>query len=102
MSSLIPRLNDYDVSAIHGFLPTDAPCDHLSDPYYAPWESVARNLHALMLTKRLRSLVDNLPILFTDRLVDEAEWRRAYSILGFVVHSYIWGGDTPVDVSFNC
>lgn len=99
MIPALPRLSDYDVSALNGFLPTDSPCDHLLDPYYAPWESVVHKLQRLMLTKRLRSLVDNLPVLYTDYLVDEAEWRRAYSILGLIVHSYIWGGEMPVDVS---
>jgi indoleamine 2,3-dioxygenase len=93
----IPRLSDYDVSALHGFLPTDPPCDHLPDPYYAHWESVARNLQSLILTKRLRGVVDKLPVLYTDYLRTEAEWRRAYSILGFMAHAYIWGGDMPLD-----
>ncbi|KAF2424237.1 Indoleamine 2,3-dioxygenase [Tothia fuscella] len=93
----IPRLSDYDVSALHGFLPTDPPCDHLSDPYYRHWESIMRNLQALISTKRLRAVIDKQPILYTDFLHTEAEWRRAYSILGFMAHAYIWGGDTPMD-----
>jgi indoleamine 2,3-dioxygenase len=93
----IPRLSDYDVSALHGFLPTEPPCDHLSDTYYAHWESIVRNLQSLILTKRLRGVVDKLPILYTDFLHTEAEWRRAYSILGFMAHAYIWGGDMPLD-----
>ena len=91
-------LSDFDVSAIHGFLPTDPPCEILSDPYFGPWETIIRNLQGLILTKRLRSLVDRLPILDTALLRDKAEWRRAYSILGFIVHSYVWG-DEPCDVS---
>lgn len=44
-------------------------------------------------------MVDALPILSTDLLLTEPEWRRAYSILGFIAHAYVWGGDTPSDVS---
>lgn len=99
MIPFLPRLSDYDVSAIHGFLPTDPPCDRLADPYYQPWEDVIYSLHTLILTKRIRPTIDRLPILSIKYLRTLAEWRRAYSILGFIVHSYVWGGHTPVDVS---
>jgi indoleamine 2,3-dioxygenase len=94
----LPRLSEYDVSPHNGFLPNEPPCDHLSDIYYAPWEGVMANFHALILTKRLRSTVSRLPVLSTDFLLDEAEWRRAYSILGFMVHAFVWCGDSPEDV----
>ncbi|KAF2670603.1 Indoleamine 2,3-dioxygenase [Microthyrium microscopicum] len=94
----IPRLGDFDVSPLNGFLPTEPPCDHISDPYYAPWESIINNLQPLILTKRLRGCVDRLPVLSTDFLHAKAEWRRAYSILGFIVHAYVWGEDSPADI----
>jgi indoleamine 2,3-dioxygenase len=97
----IPRLSDYDVSGLHGFLPTEPPLELLPDPYYAPWEMVLRNLQSLMLTKRLRPMVDRLPVLDTDALRTEPEWRRAYLVLGFLAHAYIWGGETPCDVSLQ-
>jgi indoleamine 2,3-dioxygenase len=99
MITPLPRLSDYDISPEHGFLPTEDPILRLGDPYYAPWEAVTLNLQSLILTKRLREVVDTLPILSTDLLVTEAEWRRAYSILGFIAHAYIWGGNVPSDVS---
>jgi indoleamine 2,3-dioxygenase len=46
----------------------------------------------------LRRIVDALPVLDTDLLLTEAEWHRAYSILGFIAHGYIWGGDRPTGV----
>ncbi|KAF2221919.1 Indoleamine 2,3-dioxygenase [Elsinoe ampelina] len=91
----IPRLEDYDVSEVNGFLPTDSPLATLSDPYYRPWENVIQNLQPLVLSKRLRGVVDNLPVLSTDYLKTDQEWRRAYVILAFISHAYIWGGDTP-------
>lgn len=97
----LPRLSDYGISPQNGFLPTEIPLDILPDSYYEPWEAVIRNLQSLILTKRLRRMVDALPVLSTDLLLTEAEWRRAYSILGFIAHAYVWGGDTPSDVSLT-
>ncbi|KKY17088.1 putative indoleaminedioxygenase subfamily [Diplodia seriata] len=93
----IPRPGDYDVSPEHGFLPAELPLQFLDDPYYRPWESTVSALQALILTRRLRGVVDGLPVLSTDYLQTEPEWRRAYSILAFIAHAYIWGGDAPVD-----
>lgn len=94
----LPRLSDYDISPQYGFLPTEIPLELLPDSYYAPWEAIIRNLQALILSRRLRRVIDTLPILSTEGLLTEAEWRRAYSILGFLSHAYIWGGDTPADI----
>ena len=99
MLASIPRLEDYGISPLYGFLPSELPLEILPDPYYAKWETVAKNLQALILSKRLRGVVDNLPVLHTDRLKTEPEWRRAYSLLAFVSHAYIWGGDRPAEVS---
>lgn len=94
----LPRLRDYDVSPQNGFLPDEIPLDVLPE-YYRPWEVVARNFQNLLLAKRLRRVIDALPVLGTEFLRDEAEWRRAYSVLGFMAHGYIWGGERPADVS---
>lgn len=95
----IPQPSDYDVSTVNGFLPAELPLEVLPDTYYGRWENIIRNLQALVLSKRLRGVVDSLPVLSTDYLRTEAEWRRAYLILAFVSHAYIWGGDAPLDVS---
>ncbi len=97
----LPHLKDYEVSAHNGFLPGTVPLDILPDSYYGPWETVVRNFQSLILAKRLRRTVDALPILETDLLLTDAEQRRAYSILAFIAHGYIWGGDRPAEVSFN-
>ncbi|KAF2272535.1 indoleamine 2,3-dioxygenase family protein [Westerdykella ornata] len=98
MISQLPRLSDYDISPHHGFLPEQVPLSILPDTYYEPWETIVRNFQSLILTKRLRQIVDALPTLSTDLLLTEAEWRRAYSVLGFIAHAYIWGGDSPADI----
>jgi len=97
----LPVLSDYDVSPRNGFLPDEIPLAVLPDAYYRPWETVVLNFQKLILAKRLRQIIENLPILDTDLLLTEAEWRRAYSILGFMAHGYIWGGEKPADVSIR-
>ncbi|KAK6457475.1 tryptophan 2,3 dioxygenase [Scheffersomyces xylosifermentans] len=97
MSVTIPKLEDYDVFPHSGFLPDKLPLVSLPQAYYKPWEDLANNLPALILTKRIRSLVDKLPVLSTEQLASEEEYRRAYQILGFLGHAYIWGTDEPVN-----
>lgn len=96
------NLDDYAVSPAHGFLPTGLPLQRLPNDYYAPWENIAVRLPDLIQTGQIRHLIDALPVLTTTWLVTESEWRRAYSILGFFSHAYIWGGEKPKDVSRSC
>ncbi|KAI1079779.1 indoleamine 2,3-dioxygenase [Whalleya microplaca] len=93
----IPVLADYGISPQHGFLPDVLPLTRLPDPYYNKWESIATNLQSLILSKRLQGVIDRLPVLSTVGLEHDAEWRRAYMLLTFFAHGYIWGGDTPCD-----
>ena len=93
----IPNPEDYDVSSKNGFLPSDPPLESLPDSYYEPWEYIVKNLQGLILSKRLRGVVDTLPVLSTDRLFGDAQWRRAYSALAFIAHAYIWGGNKPAE-----
>lgn len=94
----IPNPADYSVSS-NGFLPEKPPLSCLTDPYYYPWEQIISNLQPLLLTRRIRELVDELPLLSTAKLHTEAEWQRAYVVLSFLAHAYIWGGDQAADVS---
>ncbi|QPG95130.1 hypothetical protein C2857_007715 [Epichloe festucae Fl1] len=82
----------------NAFLPATSPPASLSDPYYQPWELIAQHLPWLLERNRIRSSVGQLPILSTSRLRSEAEWRRAYVILAFVTHAYVWGGYEPEQV----
>jgi indoleamine 2,3-dioxygenase len=97
MKRPVPLLSDYGISPTHGFLPDVLPLTRLPDPYYNKWESIASNLQGLILSKRLRGVIDRLPVLSTVGLEHDAEWRRAYVLLTFFSHGYIWGGDTPCD-----
>ncbi|ERS97507.1 hypothetical protein HMPREF1624_05675 [Sporothrix schenckii ATCC 58251] len=86
----------------NGFLPPQLPLATLPDPYYAPWEAIIRQLPALLQANRLRNEVDRLPILSVHALRSEPEWRRAYLILAFLTHAYIWGDDVVADVLPPC
>ncbi|KAI1761939.1 Indoleamine 2,3-dioxygenase [Hypoxylon sp. FL1150] len=97
MRPSVPVLSDYGISPTHGFLPDVLPLTRLPDPYYNKWESIGTNLQNLILSKRLRGVLDRLPVLSTIGLEHDAEWRRAYMLLTFFAHGYIWGGDTPCD-----
>lgn len=94
----LPRLEDYDVSELNGFLPSECPLEVLPAAYYRPWENIMRNLQGLILSKRLRGIVDDLSVLSTDLLRTDPEWRRAYLVLAFITHAYIWGGDRPQNI----
>jgi indoleamine 2,3-dioxygenase len=94
----VPDPVDYGISGTHGFLPPNLPLDALPDPYYAKWEAIVSNLQALLLSGRIRQTVDRLPTLSTAYLRSEDEWRRAYVVLVFLLHAYVWGGKKPAEV----
>ncbi|GES61240.1 indoleamine 2,3-dioxygenase subfamily [Aspergillus terreus] len=93
----VPALADYGISPDHGFLPTEIPLDILPDPYYAKWEWIVSNFQSLLITRRIREVVDRMPLLSTSYLHSEGEWRRAYVVLGFILHGYVWGGNKPAE-----
>ena len=100
MLSPIPTLSDYGISPKHGFLPTETPLDVLPVAYYASWEAIVSNLQALLLSRRLRQAIDRLPILSTSYLQEDSEWRRAYVVLVFMLHGYVWGDEKPAEVGY--
>jgi len=76
----------------HGFLPAAPPLKKLPHPYYAPWETLIADLPSLLTNQTFRTQVDALSILSTHLLLTPPEHRRAYLILCFLAHGYIWGG----------
>lgn len=96
MSRLI-KMEDFDVFPESGFLPNDFPLERLPQEYYKPWEELVENLPSLILTGSLRKIVDSdLDILSTEYLENVEQYRRAYQVLGFLAHGYVWGRDKPV------
>jgi indoleamine 2,3-dioxygenase len=94
----IPSLHGFAVSLDRGFLPQEYPLEVLPDTYYASWEAVITKLSKLLQEGRLRDEIDALPVLSTANLRSEPEWQRAYVVLAFFTHAYIWGGETPSEV----
>lgn len=91
---LTGSLDDFEVSR-NGFLPEKLPIQRLSDQYYESWELILDHLPTLLVSASLREEVDRLPILSTSRLISQREWQRAYLVLSFLTHSYIWEAGGP-------
>lgn len=94
----VPSPAEYGITPEYGFLSPELPLEILPDPYYAKWEKIVQNLQALILSKGLRLMVERLPILSTSHLQSDAEWRRAYVVLVFILHGYVWSGNYPEEV----
>ncbi|KKY25489.1 putative indoleaminedioxygenase pyrroledioxygenase [Phaeomoniella chlamydospora] len=91
-------LSTFDISPHNGFLPSQLPLTVLPDAYYEPWETLIGGLSGLLQRQQLVPAIHSLPILNTSRLKSEREWQRAYVILSFVTHAYIWGADRPSEI----
>lgn len=91
-------LEQFRVSPQNGFLPAVAPLRRLEDPYYEPWESIVCDLPTYIKDGNIRQKVDCLPVLSTSMLKDEPELRRAYVVLAYLTHAYVWGGEKPSEV----
>ncbi|KAH7039966.1 indoleamine 2,3-dioxygenase [Microdochium trichocladiopsis] len=82
----------------NGFLPAKAPLCRLPDMYYLPWERLANEMPVLLDNGTLRSRVDAMDVLSTEFLRSEPEWRRAFVVLSFLTHAYVWGGQEPAEI----
>ncbi|KJZ75491.1 hypothetical protein HIM_05187 [Hirsutella minnesotensis 3608] len=82
----------------NAFLPEHQPCQRLADSYYEPWERIVEQLPTHIRTGAIHNLIQSLPILSTDHLRSEAEWRRAYVMLAFMTHAHVWGGSDPNEI----
>ncbi|KAI0967790.1 Indoleamine 2,3-dioxygenase [Xylaria arbuscula] len=91
-------LDLYALISENGFLPIKQPLRRLPDTYYRQWEQIMDELPDLLKSKTIRSRVDSLEILTTEKLNTEREWQRAYVILCFLTHAYIWGGAVPSEI----
>ncbi|OMJ19037.1 Indoleamine 2,3-dioxygenase [Smittium culicis] len=83
-------LSEYDISTHNGFLSPEPPLKIISDPYYKPWEDLVSKIVQYQLSGGFREMIHNLPTLSTDKLVGIKEYQRAYVVLGFLSHGYVW------------
>lgn len=82
-----------------GFLPSQLPLAFLQDQYYAAWEALVKALPDYIKDRSIRQRIDCLPLLSVSFLRTIPEWRRAYVILSFLSHAYIWTGHHAAEVS---
>lgn len=92
----LPILQDYDVSPQTGFVPHPQPLARLPQAYYKPWEEIMDHLNSLMALRQLRARIDNMPQLTISHLETYPERQRAYTILCFMAHSYVWGAGLDI------
>ncbi|KAI8333662.1 Indoleamine 2,3-dioxygenase [Chlamydoabsidia padenii] len=84
-------LEEYDISATTGFLPSEPPLRRLIDPYFTPWEDMMDDFNGLLLAGKLREQIHKMPLLNHNKLNTTEEYRRAFLILCMLSHSYVWG-----------
>ncbi|KAI8900099.1 Indoleamine 2,3-dioxygenase [Globomyces pollinis-pini] len=90
-------LKDYEIDPITGFLPSPPPLRRLPKEF-EQWETILDSFQAYILSVRIRLAVKQLPILSVDSLKTIPELRRAYVVLSFIAHAYMYGvmgSDSP-------
>lgn len=102
LSVTYPSPADYEVGPVTGFVPSTPPLRALP-AYFKAWDDLAAELPALIKAQQLRGKVHALQLLDASRLRTTEELRRAFVVLGFLVHGYAWcagsgGGETTIPV----
>ncbi|PQE28720.1 indoleamine 2,3-dioxygenase protein [Rutstroemia sp. NJR-2017a WRK4] len=90
------NLAEFGVSQKNGFLPDTNPLPRLDS--HTEWEILVDEIPQLLESKRFRQSANAMPILDTSSLSEEPQWRRAYHLLSFMTHAYIWGGSQPSEI----
>lgn len=85
----IPRLEDYGLSASHGFL--GLPHRSSLSAEYKQWEEILSQLPQLIANGDLATAVASLPHLDGSQLSSDADLQHAYVCLGFIIHGHVWG-----------
>jgi indoleamine 2,3-dioxygenase len=93
-------LRKFDVDPFTGFMPSEDPLQRLPYARYHLWEDLGDDLPKLLGARlgQAREPLRQLPVLSTDKLVTDAELRRAHLLLCLFAHAYVWGGESPLDV----
>ena len=99
LEHVLAILNKFDVDPRRGFLPSQDPLQRLPYARYHLWEDLADDLPKLLGARlgQARGPLRQLPVLLTDKLITDAELRRAHLLLCLFAHAYIWGGPEPLD-----
>jgi len=87
-----PSFSAYSIFSTYGFLPPSPPLTSLPPPFQ-PWDAIAASLPSLLTSNnptQLRQRVHVLPLLSASSLTSPAELHRAFVVLGFTIHAYVW------------
>ena len=79
-----------------GFLPFPDPLTYLP-PAFTPWEKAAQDMPKLLVANKLRSAIEQMPVLDIKKLKKERQYDRAMLLLSFMGHGYVWGGGEPTN-----
>ena len=96
MADAIASLDTYGISSERGFLPSDDPLKRLPDSF-AAWDEAAGELPKLLVSDRIRGILDGLPLLDPLTLSTNAEKERAMMVLSYLGHAYVWGEQKPLE-----
>jgi indoleamine 2,3-dioxygenase len=91
------NLADYQIDPVRGFLPSENPLRHLP-PEFDAWERIAPQISALIMTRKVRSFLQNLPVLDADLLTDHRQLERAMLLLTTFAGAYVWGDEFPAKI----
>ncbi|MCB0170770.1 MAG: hypothetical protein KDJ97_09490, partial [Anaerolineae bacterium] len=94
MPHQIPNPTDYEIDPERGFLLGHPPLKRLPAEFER-WERVAAQVPVLLMTGRLRSTLEHLPLPDLNRLETIDHWRRAMLLLSVFGNSYVWGENPP-------
>lgn len=97
MSAPSIDIEDYGLSRTLGFLSDTPPLTSFSDINFSSCDDLIKHFPYLLASKTLRNEVRKLPELDVQLLSTDAGKHRAYVVLAFLVHGYVWM-DLPHDV----
>lgn len=92
MEARIPDLDAFGISPTLGFLSSHAPLTAFSGTHYSAWDELVQQLPKLIASRTLKDAIDSLCMLNTDKLSGELDHQRAYVVLAFLIHAYVWDG----------
>ena len=92
----LKSLETYEICPERGFLPSTDPLQKLPDAF-AAWEQAAGELPKLLVSDRIRSLLERLPLLDPSALSTKAQKERAMMLLSYLGHAYVWGESAPLE-----
>lgn len=97
LTTELPNLERFSVSKTRGFLSDEPPLTAFADPHFHPWDLLITSLPSLVSTRAIRREIQTLPLLDASRLSTDLEHQRAYVVLAFLIHAYVWTGPSEAE-----